>query len=117
MPAFPKNTIAGARGRVAAHQRKPLVSETRGLRWWAATEHHLIKLIHEGQAFTVKNVLQYKEWQGGEYVQVNWEGFPPSHTTIEPLDGLELSGALKSRLHVLKATYVNRLKQLSLIHI
>ena len=42
MPAFSKNTIAGARGRGAAHPRKPLVSkplvsETRGLRWWDAT--------------------------------------------------------------------------------
>ena len=34
---FQKKPNAGARGRVAAHPRKPLVSETKGLRGWAAT--------------------------------------------------------------------------------
>ena len=37
LPAFSKKPNAGARGRVAAHPRKPLVSETKGLRGWAAT--------------------------------------------------------------------------------
>ena len=36
--SLPKKPSAGARGRVAAHPRKPLVSETSGLRGWAATD-------------------------------------------------------------------------------
>ena len=73
MPAFSKKPSAGARGRVAAHPRKPLVSETRGLRGWAATQVIPPTLRYPALTKLTSVHVSHMYWYDGTHYRIQYK--------------------------------------------